>query len=168
MKKKSFTFIEFLIVIAVIAIIAAIIFIAVDPIAKFRESRNAKRWTDVNKILNSIKVDRIDNGGAYLPSVENMKAGKIYMITDGSSNDCDNQNDYCASNVAKETASGEYCLNLSGLVSEGYLEELPISPNGKGNWSKSMAGYTLEKSQNGIITIRACESEKTPEIWVAR
>jgi len=168
MNKKSFTFIEFLIVVAIFAIIGVIAFVAVNPIARFQDSRNEKRWTDANKILNAIKVDQVDNGGSFLTSIEKAKPGAKYMITNGSGDNCDALNDYCETNVNTETTSGEFCLDLSGLVKQEYLESLPVSPNGKGDWSKSMTGYTLEKSQDGVITIRACEAEGDPEIWLAR
>ncbi|EKD47532.1 MAG: hypothetical protein ACD_66C00019G0006, partial [uncultured bacterium] len=42
--KKGFTLIELLIVIAIIAILAAAIFVALDPVTRFQEARDARRY----------------------------------------------------------------------------------------------------------------------------
>jgi len=163
--KKGFTLIELLIVIAIIAIIAAVVFVALDPLTRFKDARDSSRWSNISAIISAIKVDQVDNGGSYLTAIGNMTAGQVYMIVDGSvSSGCDDQNTYCDTNV---TADGN-CVNLDGLVTEGYLGDLPVSPNGSGSWTASITGYTLQRDTTGIITVRACESENSDEIWVAR
>jgi len=57
---------------------------------------------------------------------------------------------------------------LEGLVTEGYLGAVPVSPNGTGTWTSSITGYTLESNATGTVQIRACESENTTEIEVVR
>ena len=87
------------------------------------------------------------------------------MISDGPvSLGCDDQNAHCDTNVTADTN----CIDLSGLATEGYLGVVPISPNGSGSWDTSSTGYTLQRDASDIITVRACESENTSEIWVAR
>lgn len=162
---RGFTLIELLIVIAIIAIIAAVVFVALDPLTRFQDARDSSRWSDISAILNAIKVDQVDNGGTYLSSIAATDAGSIYMIVDGSvTSGCDDQNTYCDTNVSGDA----HCVNLVGLVTEGYLGDVPVSPNGSGTWTASITGYTLERDTTGIITIRACESENSDEIWVAR
>ena len=41
MSKKGFTLIELLIVIAIIAVLAGAVFVALDPLTRFRDARNA-------------------------------------------------------------------------------------------------------------------------------
>lgn len=164
-KRQGFTLIELLIVIAIIAILAAVIFVALDPLKRFRDSRDAVRKEDVRNITDAIKIDQIDNGGYYHDNIEDLVAGRVYMINDGSAvNGCDNQNNYCLTDVPYDN----YCVDLSFLETEGYLGELPISPPGETSWDEELTGYTLERDSNDIITVRACEAENTSEIWNTR
>lgn len=166
----GFTLIELLIVIVVIVILAAGAFVALDPATRFQDSRDATRWTDATAILDAIKVDQVDNGGSYVSSVAGMTAGEVYMITDGTpaTPDCDGANTQCTTNVTAETVAGDHCVDLSALVSEGYLADVPTSPNGSGTWSGDLTGYTLERSSTGAITVRGCEGEGGTEITVSR
>ena len=161
----GFTLIELLIVIAIIAILASVVFVALDPLTRFRDSRDATRMRDAISILDAIKIDQVDNGGTYITSVNNMVADLVYMINDGNiASNCDDYNSYCDVNVDNDG----YCVDLSGLVTEGYLGDVPVSPNGEGSWNENYTGYTLEKSSAGIIYVRACESENSPNIETAR
>ncbi len=165
LKLKGFTLFELLIVISIIAIIASVVFVALDPLTRFQNSRDAVRWQDIHAILDAVKLDQIDNGGAYLSEVAGAGADSVYMITDGVViAGCSGGNGYCDTNVNGDN----YCLDLSDLITEGYLADIPVSPQGDGNWSDSLTGYTLERNANGIITVRACESESSTEIMVAR
>lgn len=150
--KKGFTLIELLIVIAIIAIIAAVAFVALDPLTRFQDARNSSRWTDISALATAVKVDQVDNGGSYIGAVASMTTGSVYMIGTATSG-CDD--------FACDTAVGAdgNCVNLNGLVSEGYMGEVPVSPNGEGSWSQSLTGYTIMTSSTGAIVVRACEAE---------
>jgi type IV pilus assembly protein PilA len=163
--KKAFTLIELLIVIAIISIIASVVFVALDPLTRFRDSRDAKRWADINALLSAIKIDQVDNGGSYMSTITAMTTGQVYMITDGVvSTGCDAGNAVCGTDV---TATAN-CVNVAELVQQGYLGSVPLSPKGARQWTSSLSGYTMERGANGIITIRACEAENTTEIKSAR
>jgi type IV pilus assembly protein PilA len=153
MKKKAFTLIELLIVIAIIAILAAIVFVALDPLSRFQDARNARRWADASALLSAIKVNQIDNGGSYLTTIASTAANQVYMIGTTASG-C---NTGCAG-VGLVTTSTN-CLDLTELATDGYLGSVPISPNGEGEWTAGVTGYTLTRGSNGIITIKACEGE---------
>lgn len=160
-KHNGFTLIELLIVIAIIAILAAVVFVALNPLKRFQDSRDSRRAADINAVLSAIKVDQVDNGGAYLTAVGNLTAGSVYMIGTANSG-CDDQN--CDTLVSGDA----YCVNLADLVTEGYLGSVPISPNGAGTWVAATTGYTLTRASTGILTVRACESENTTEISASR
>ena len=160
MKMNGFTLIELLIVIAIIAIIAAVAFVALDPLTRFRDARDSSRWSDISALISAIKVDQVDNRGSYLSAISALDTGTIYMIGAGSS----------ACNATCDTAptSTSAFFNLTGLVTEGYLASVPISPNGTGSWDSDYTGYTLERSTTGALTVRACESENSSEILLQR
>ncbi len=153
-KRKGFTFIELLIVLAIIAILASIAFVALDPLKRFQDSRDSTRANDVIILLDAILTDQVDNGGTYLTSITNMASGDVYMISDANSG-CHDSNDNCVTNVTSDSS----CLDISGLVDEGYLGAVPISPDGNGDWNSGKTGYTVEKESTGIIHVRACEYE---------
>ncbi len=164
-KTKGFTLIELLIVIAIIAIIAAVVFVALDPLTRFRDARDSRRWSDVSALLTAIKVDQVDNGGQYISAIQNASVDTYYNIGTGTAG-CNSTaiTDYCD----VDATSTDACIDLSGLVTEGYLGKIPISPNGDGSWAASSTGYVLRKKSNGTIEITACESENTDSISVTR
>ena len=161
--KKGFTLIELLIVIAIIAILSAVIFVALNPLKRFQDTRDSRRWQDVSNILNAIKIDQVDNGGTYISALDSLVDGSVYMLGTDTSN-CDSQNTNCDTGAT----GTNYCVNLYGLTTEGYLGSIPISPNGDGSWSSNLTGYTIQKDSSGVVTVRACESENSSEISVVR
>ena len=166
--KKSeigFTLVELLVVIAIIGVLVAIIFVALDPATRFQQARDAVRQNDVQEILSAIKLDQVDNAGSYLASVTAMVNGEVNMIVNGATmtTGCADQNANCDTNVTGDTN----CVNLAGLVTEEYLNAVPVSPSlssvvtwddGSGG-SDEGTGYTLSDATSGILTVRACQSE---------
>ena len=154
---KGFTLIEFLIIIAIIAILSAVVFVALDPLTRFKDTRDSRRWSDISSILNAVKIDQVDNGGAYLSAIADLAEGEVYMIASNANVvGCD---DNCSSTTP--VTDDNNCANLSGLVTEGYLAEIAISPNGDYEWDASTTGYTISRTATGAITIEACEAENT-------
>jgi prepilin-type N-terminal cleavage/methylation domain-containing protein len=168
--EKGFTLIELLVVIAIIGILVAVVFVSLDPATRFKQARDAVRQNDVQEILSSILLYQVDNNGSHLAAVSGTTAGSVYMIVDGSmAAGCDDNNAACDTAVTGDTT----CADLSGLVDQ-YLEDVPVGPAGSVTWDDGSAngeegtGYTLERETNGVIRIRACESEDTDEIIASR
>lgn len=158
-KKKGFTLIELLIVIGIIAILAAIIYVAVDPVRRFAEARNAVRWSSVNSILNGYLKYTVDNKGTEPIS---LTAGNYYVIgTSGSG--CDT---ICAAQTTQAA-----CANLTSNLVDMYLSSIPFDPSVSGA-GDAKTYYYISKSTNGRITIGACAPETvggaTPVIKVTR
>ncbi len=162
--QKAFTLIELLIVIAIISIIAGIVFVALDPLTRFKDARDSRRWADASAIMTAIKVSQIDNGGSYISALTNSTtAGVVYMI--GTSTTACNATN-CNTLVTSSTA----CVDLSQLVTGGYLGTVPVSPNAANStWSNGLSGYTVQRaSTTGIITVTACDHERAASISVTR
>ncbi|MCF6276708.1 MAG: prepilin-type N-terminal cleavage/methylation domain-containing protein [Candidatus Magasanikbacteria bacterium] len=163
-KAKGFTLIELLLVIAIIAILALLIFVALDPATRFADARDSRRFSDVNNILTAIKVDQVDNKGPYLASITSATASEVYMVGTCTTGATTTVTNYLCTTEPTQDA----CADLTGLVTDGYLGSIPISPDGTATWSAANTGYTIAKAANGSVTIRACEDENTTEITLTR
>ena len=150
--KKGFTLIELLIVIALIAVLAALTFVAINPLVRFQDTRNANRSTDTEAILSAIKLDEVDNGGAYHSNIVAMADNTYYQIGDATTG-CNTACLYPT--VTLQSA----CVDIYSLVDEGYIAELPIDPNGSGV-SEDMIGYYLYKYDSGQLVVGSCHEEK--------
>jgi prepilin-type N-terminal cleavage/methylation domain-containing protein len=150
---KGFTLIELLIVIAIIAIIAGVVFVALDPLKRFQDSRDARRWADASNLLSAIKVSQVDNKGYYIFPIASstlVVPGTAYMISTATSTLGCNTN--CS-------ISSVGCVNLQALVDQGYLGSLPRNTSESGiDWNAtSTTGYVLTKTSSGAIKIQSCE-----------
>lgn len=155
--------IELLIVIAVLAILATIAFIAIDPLSRFQDARNAKRSTDVNEILNAIKMYQVDHKGAIPLSIEQHASPDVFNLI-GTGSSC-NQPCYQPNLVTEP-----FCVDLTDLVTAGYLPSVPQDPS-SGNEEKT--GYYLEWNANKTFTVGTCveeqgSSDTVPEITATR
>ncbi len=150
-KKIGFTLVELLIVIGVIAILASLAFVALKPLARFQDSRNTQRRTDVSAILGAIKLDQVDNGGAHHANITNLSDNTYYQIGEASTG-CDT----ACSNPSVILQSA--CVNLLYLIDEGYIADIPIDPNAD-NASSDTTGYYIYKYDSGQIAIGSCHEE---------
>lgn len=166
--KKGFTLIELLIVIAIIAILAGVVFVSLDPLTRFRDARDASRWTDVTAILSAIKVDQVDNRGSYAYGIRFFNSPATAVVAD---------TNYQISNATTTTGcdtgcsavtNANRCVNLQSLVDEGYLGKIPVNPNGSGSWTSALTGYYLSRNANGSVTVGSCDAESTTAISVTR
>lgn len=174
-KKKvsltGFTLIELLIVIAIIAVLFSAIFVVLDPLTRFRDSRDSVRWQDVDAIAGAIKLYQVDHNGQYIPAINGMATGSVYMIVNGNmSIGCDDNNSYCDTDVTDDIS----CVDLTELALTGYIGKVPVSKPGSVEWDNGAVnglegtGYILERNSSGSMTVRACESENSPEIYIIR
>ena len=156
MNKKGFTLIELLIVIAIIAILAIIIFVALDPLTRFRAARDATRWSNTVAILDAVKLQQVDNGGEYSSIVSGLGAGTYYQIgTSGSG---------CESGCTARATSGG-CANLSDLKTSGKLSQIPEDPV---DGTEAQTKYYIMRSSTNAITIGACNPESISLLEVSR
>jgi type IV pilus assembly protein PilA len=156
MNKKGFTLIELLIVIAIIAILAVIVFVALNPLARFQAARDSTRWSNVTSVLDSIKLNQIDNGGSYIAAITALTAGDNYQIGTAATG-CDTG---CTA-VTTEAA----CADLTGLVTSGHLSSVPMDPV---DGAATETLYYITKATTGVITIGACTPEGGAPISVSR
>jgi len=155
MRRKGFTLIELLIVIAIIAILSVVVFVALDPLTRFQQSRDAQRWSDVDAIARAAALDQVDNGGAYFTALENISPNVYYMIGTATTG--------CNTGCVKATATS--CFDFTSLVDDHYLPKMPVDPS-EGDTAKTY--YYFYKIADGSISVGACKPEAANEIEVMR
>lgn len=150
-KKNSsgFTFVELLIVIAIIGILAGGAVVLINPAQRFKENRNAQRTNDVAVILNAVYNYYIDNNGtlptAIQEDVDCLSPSTIAEI--------------CKKGVASLTCVSDSKVPLTQITdNEKYLPDWPIDPTGE---STNGIGYNIVKSANNRITVCAPHAEDT-------
>jgi prepilin-type N-terminal cleavage/methylation domain-containing protein len=146
---KGFTLIELLVVIAIIAILAVTVFVALDPVTRFAQARNSRRWNDVNSLLTAIHEYIIDNDGT-LPSGVSTTLQQLGTCGSGGGTLC-----------SGATAA---CLDLSTPLAT-YLKSMPIDAS---DGTAATTGYSIQTDSNNIITITACSAELSETIEVSR
>ncbi|PLX24967.1 hypothetical protein C0580_03505 [Candidatus Parcubacteria bacterium] len=146
---KGFTFIELLIVVAIIGILAAGAVALINPAKRFQENRNAKRSSDVAIILNAVHNYYIDNNGSF-PSAIQEDANCLSPSTIA---------EICKKDIPSLTCISDSKIPLSQITeNEKYLPNWPVDPTGE---STNGIGYNIVKSANSRITVCAPYAEDT-------
>jgi len=154
-KRNGFTLIELLVVIAIIAILAAVVFVALDPVKRFQDARNSTRISDVNSLLTAVHEYIVDNGGT-LPTGLTAGMSETQLGTAGAGMTTTDKGTACGT-----VAAG---VDLTATLGGKYLASIPDDPQG----SAAKTGYSALVNANGIVTIRACDSEGGAVIQVSR
>lgn len=148
--RRGFTLVELLIVIAIIAILAVVVFVTLDPLSRFRNARDSKRWSDVTAVLEAVKLNQVDNNGSYTATVTGLTAGQFSVI-----GTCASGAD--ATCTAQTTQAA--CVDLAALVTGGYLPAIPTDPS---TGTAANTDYYISRSATGSIRVGSCDPESTP------
>lgn len=168
--KKGFTLIELLIVIGVLGILAGIILVAVDPAKRLQQARDARRFSEVNSLLNAILNYTVDNKGnlpgAGASGTTTPVAGTVYQlgaVSDGNELNC---NEVCADAPSTPETT---CLDLAANTAfvDEYIAEIAVDP-ADGVYTTGRTGYYLTRSTNGRIEVGSCNAEIETSIKIKR
>ncbi|MFA5047435.1 MAG: type II secretion system protein [Patescibacteria group bacterium] len=151
-KKRGFTLLEVLLVVAIIAILAGIVIVALNPSKQLGDSRNAQRRADVNTVLNAVYQYSIDNNGALPVS-----------ITTGTA---------CGVATQEICKTGSVCTGLTDLstylvtTTAKYLVAMPVDPS---STSTNGTAYQIFKnSTTNRVTVCAPKAEQSATISISR
>lgn len=142
-ERHGFTLIELLIAIGIIAILSTIVVGALSPTRQLGSSRDAKRRSDVNTILNAVYQYSIDNQGILPASIPSGAARQICRLD---TSDCDE--------VDLDVLSGTY------------LVAIPIDPQVTDTGTGTM--YFIRRDANGRLTVSAPGAEGDDVISITR
>jgi len=150
---KAYTLIHLLLFIGVVTIIGLGVFILLNPNQRIKDAKDAKRFDDVELLLNSIHQYKNDNQGSLPPGfTTGMNERQIGTADSG----CVIETNGCAT-------INPSCIDVESSLSK-YFKTVPIDPDR----TKEKTGYTVSVDSNNIITIKACGSENAAPISVSR
>lgn len=148
-KRKGFTLLEILLVVAAIGILAGIVILALNPGKQLADTRNSQRSVDVNTILNAVYQYSLDNDGSIPAAIGITTTATPAPI--------------CSS------AGGADCTGLSDLgvltTNGEYLVSIPNDPSAA---TADSTGYTIIQDANGRVTVSAPSAEEGATISVTR
>ncbi|KKT58196.1 MAG: hypothetical protein UX91_C0004G0063 [Candidatus Amesbacteria bacterium GW2011_GWB1_47_19] len=152
-KRRGFTLIELLLVVTIISLLAVAVFVALNPAQRLKDTKNARRTSDVDTILSAIHQSIIDNKGNY-PTKMPAAGTEVQLGTAVAG--CAIATGGCA---VAATACVDLMLATDARNLTKYLKELPLDPDG--TVASNMSGYSVVVDTNGIVTVRACGAEGT-------
>ena len=167
--KAGFTLIELLIVIVIIATLAVTVFVALDPAKRLKDTRDARRTSDIQSILTAIHQSIVDKGGT---SPSNLPAaGTERMLgagLGGVGQPCEAAVTAGGCAHPASTACANLMIGAQNLAK--YLKTMSIDPSGGTNTSDN-TGYSVAVDANNIVTVKACRKENPDaaiNIWASR
>lgn len=153
---RGFTLIELLIVIVIIGALAVAVFVALNPVKRLQDSRNARRTTDIDSIRTAINEYLVDNG--KLPAV--LSAGMPETQIGTSNGSGGSGNPSCAITSGKCNVTAISCADLTSSLAS-YLKSIPQDPI---IGSSATTGYSVSVDANNTITVNNCSMEALPVI----
>jgi prepilin-type N-terminal cleavage/methylation domain-containing protein len=178
MNRKGFTLIELLIVIAILGILAAAILVAVDPVGRIREARDARRWSETNAMLNAVLNRQVDaralyTGSTAYPVVASDTLSQIIISVTGDAGQGLCSAATCPDATISAVGSAACWVNFGSTAGSDfalaptYIASIPVDPRG-GTYSATNTGYYFRRALSGRITVGACDAEGSGTISVTR
>ena len=154
--KSGFTLIELLVVVAILSVLAVTVFVALNPAKRLKDSKDARRSTDIESILTAVHESIVDNKGT-LPA--GLTAGMVEKQLGSGVTGCIINSGGCA------VAGNTDCVDLTTPMAK-YLKTMPLDPGGTS--SASLTGYSINVDTNGIVTVKACAAEGGTNLTISR
>jgi len=153
--QKGFTLIELLVVMTIISTLAVVVFVALNPGQRLKDSRDARRTTDVDSLLTAVHQYIVDNKSASPGSLSTVEQ-QLGTAASG-----------CAISTGGCSVTAAACLDLSTPLAK-YLKSIPVDPLSTPTYSDGKTGYTAIQDSNGLVTIRACGTEGIANVYSSR
>ena len=160
-KQSGFTLIELLVALTIITILAVSVYAALNPSQRLKDSKDARRASDVSEILTAVHQSVVDNKGTF-PT--NMPAAGVEKQLGSPAGGC------AATTVGVCTVTAGCADLMTGAQAlTSYLASMPIDPVGSGGGATAaQTGYSIKRDVNGIVTVKACYTDAATAITVSR
>lgn len=155
---SGFTLIELLVVITIIATLAVVVFVALNPGQRLKDARDARRTSDVDSILTAVHESIVDNKGTAPAGISTVEQQL------GTSTGTGGANPSCAISTGGCGVTATACLDLSTSLAK-YLKSIPTDPK---TGTAANTSYSVVQDSNGLVTVRACGTEGTNNIFSSR
>jgi prepilin-type N-terminal cleavage/methylation domain-containing protein len=139
LRKKGFTLLEILLVIAAIGILASIVIVAINPQRQLAQVRDTQRISDLEAMYKGLNQYLIDYG-QYPAPIQSMAIGY------------EERREVC-----RQAVSNSGCISLSGDITPTYLAQIPQDPqaNVSDQISEWGTGYSVVRNSDGTIALVA-------------
>lgn len=143
---------------AIILAFAIFAFIALSPVKRLQDARDAIRTADVETILTAVRQASVDHKGNF-PSNMPMAGHEAQLGTQSSG---------CAITTGGCNVKQSTCVNLMvGTTNlSKYLKTIPVDPTS--TFTAGKTGYAIKVDTNGIVTVKACAAEGATNISQSR
>lgn len=155
MKKLGFTLIELLIVVAIIGFLVAVVYVSLNPLELFAQSRNAQRWVKVSELLTALHVYTVQDG-KQVPNQDEWGEGIYYVL---------GTNDKFCSNTCGGIPVADKCLDLTDMLKEKRISQIPFDPL---RGSNENTGLYVYREEGTIFKVGSCFNELGVSIELSR
>jgi prepilin-type N-terminal cleavage/methylation domain-containing protein len=164
--QKGFTLIELLIVIAIIGFLAAAVLVAVDPVKRIQDSRDARRFSEANALLNAILTKQVDErsllaGLATAPLITSSTNAQV-IVTDSTGIVCNAAATRPGCNKTLDTSgANKNCVaNIGGtMVGTATSSGTAVTGSGTDFDPEASVGDVLLSASGGTCTVSAVGSD---------
>lgn len=176
--QEGFTFVELVIVVAIIGFLAAAVIVAVDPVKRTQDARDSRRLAEVNSVLNAMLAKQVDdravfNGLATAPIITHATYGQVIVSSDEGVVCNDSAKAPECPAIALDTAgANRNCVAALGGMMAGVATSSGTAVTGSGTDFDPQAGVgdVLTSASGGTCTVSVvtdddeitCSNEPSP------
>lgn len=137
---KQISLVEYSLIATILLLLGVVVFVALSPVTRFQNSRDARRYSDVNAIFTALNEYAADHGGELPPELVVAGHELVELGPVGCETSC-------------EQATG--CVDLSQPLAP-YLQTIPVDPQVT---ASTISAYTIKVGTGSELTVTACEAE---------
>ena len=176
--ERGFTLIELLIVIGIIGFLAAAVLVAVDPVKRIQDARDARRYSEANALLNAILNKQVDaralyDGDGIAPIITHATNSQVIISGTPGAGDCAAAGTAPLCPTQTLSALTEDCEADLGSLAPDYIAAIPLDPGGATPGTgpaigANNSGYYIHRTTGDRIEIGSCWPEQAAAISVKR
>lgn len=119
--RQGFTLIELLVVIAIVAVLATVVFAAINPLERIKQTKDAGRRSDVGQIVTALESYLTTNSQGKYPIVTGSVTGLTVLTTADLKRIPTGSPNYTYNSAADGTQATIYASLESGAITTGGL-----------------------------------------------